>query len=385
MTYSIAEYQRMFQDAPRHEAYVEALRRSIKPGDVVIEIGTGFGVYAVLAAKLGAAKVYAIEMNELVRLGPAVAEANGVGDKIEFFEMMSTEFQPPELADVVFADMRGSTPLYGRNVESMHDAAKRFLKPGGVLIPSHDVMEAALISLPASCSNMYAGWDDNPMGLNLTAVRNMQMSELHTDRVLPEDLLSPGEVVHTARFGVDSVGQFDAKWSATVARTDVAIGFALWFTGYLVDEVAVGPAPDREPTVYKGTTLFFEEPLAVNRGDVVQCHLRARQRGDDLDWTWEVNRAADDGRGPARRVNASMLNVVLTSSVLGQLRADRTVPVTDQLLVDALVLTQLASGASVGAIADQVWETYSSVVGSREASRAKVMVAANKYQRLGKV
>jgi type I protein arginine methyltransferase len=385
MAYSTVEYQRMFQDGPRHAAYVEALTRSIKPGDVVIEIGTGFGVYAILAAKLGASKVYAIEMNELVRLGPSLAEANGVADKIQFFEMLSTDFDPPERADVVFADMRGSTPLYAMNVESMHDAATRFLKPGGVLIPSHDVMEAALISLPAACHDAYVAWGENPMGFDLSPVRNLDLASLRSDRVLPEDLLTAGEVVHTARFGVDLEGSFETKWTATVGRNDAAVGFALWFTGNLIDGVTVGPAPDRPPTVYKGATLLFPEPLDVEANDIVDCRLRARKRGDDLEWTWQVTRRASGSRLQEHRLNSSMLSAVLTPGVLQLLRSDRTVPVTDQMIVDKAVLDQLLLGATVGEAAQQLWENHPLLVGSPEGARAKVVAAANRYQALGRV
>jgi type I protein arginine methyltransferase len=385
MAYSLVEYQRMFQDEPRHAAYVEALTRSIKPGDVVIEIGTGFGVYAILAAKLGASKVYAIEMNELVRLGPSLAEANGVADKIQFFEMLSTDFHPPERADVVFADMRGSTPLYAMNVESMHDAATRFLKPGGVLIPSHDVMEAALISLPASCHDAYVAWGENPMGFDLRPARNVDLASLRSDRVLPEDLLTAGEVVHTARFGVDLEGSFETKWTATVGRNDAAVGLALWFTGNLIDGVTVGPAPDRPPTVYKGATLLFPEPLDVEANDLVDCRLRARKRGYDLEWTWQVTRRASGSRLQEHRLNSSMLSAVLTPGVLQLLRSDRTVPVTDQMIVDKAVLDQLLLGATVGDAAQQLWENHPLLVGSLEGARAKVVAAANRYQALGRV
>ncbi len=374
----------MFQDAPRHEAYVEALRRSIKPGDVVIEIGTGFGVYAVLAAKFGASKVYAIEMNELVRLGPAVAKANGVGDVIEFFEMMSTDFHPPELADVVFADMRGATPLYGMNVESMHDAAKRFLKPGGVLIPHHDVMEAALISLPEECADVYSSWDNNPMGFDLRAVRDQELTAMRSDRVLPENLLTPSEVVHVVRFGTDEEGQFETRWTTTVQRSDTAVGIACWFTGNLLEGLTVGPSPFKPPTVYNGAVLLFQEPLSVIEQAEIQCLLRAKKGGGGLVWTWSVSQHNPDGV-LERRVNSTMLNVVLTKSVMGLMRPDRIVPVTNDLRIDLAILECFEEGMSVGQATERLWTKYPEALRSAEGVKARVVAAANRYQRLGRV
>ena len=52
----------MINDRPRNEFYRECLRRAIVPGQsIVLEIGTGSGLLAMLAARLGAKKVVAIE------------------------------------------------------------------------------------------------------------------------------------------------------------------------------------------------------------------------------------------------------------------------------------------------------------------------------------
>jgi type I protein arginine methyltransferase len=382
MGYSIADYQRMYLDLPRHDAYVQALTKSITPGDVVTEIGTGFGIYAILAAKLGASKVYAIEANELVRLGPALAEANGVGDKIEFFEMMSTDFVPPQLADVLFADMRGTTPLYANNVESMHDAVERLLKPGGISIPSHDVIEAAVIKLPASCPTAFAAWDENPMGMNLQSIKEIDLGGMRSDRVEPDDLISTSHVVHTARFGVDLVGEFDTRWTTTATATGAAAGFAVWFTGHLVDEICVGPAPHRPPTVYGGATLLFQEPLELHEGDSLECHIRAQNTGSGLQWFWDVSNVAVNV--PSRRVNSTMVGTPITPTTLRLLNHSRTVPVTERLRADNFILEKLIAGASVGETTTALWSAFPTL-GSIQAARAQVIATANRYDTLGKI
>lgn len=53
----------MINDHARNCFYRSALQKAITPGDLVLEIGTGSGLLAMLAARAGAGHVYAIEAN----------------------------------------------------------------------------------------------------------------------------------------------------------------------------------------------------------------------------------------------------------------------------------------------------------------------------------
>jgi Ribosomal protein L11 methyltransferase (PrmA) len=66
MTNGLFGYGRMIADIGRTAAYADALRRHVTPESVVVDIGTGTGVFALLAARLGARKVYAIEADDAI-------------------------------------------------------------------------------------------------------------------------------------------------------------------------------------------------------------------------------------------------------------------------------------------------------------------------------
>jgi predicted RNA methylase len=83
--YSLSGYGEMIADRVRTGAFVEALRAAIRPGAVVMDIGTGPGVMAVLACQLGAKSVYAIEPSEVVEVAREIAAANLCVDKNHFF------------------------------------------------------------------------------------------------------------------------------------------------------------------------------------------------------------------------------------------------------------------------------------------------------------
>ena len=71
-------------DRARNTAFERALRACIRPGHRVLDIGTGSGVWAVVAARLGAGKVVAVEREPLLApvIGRLIAD-NGVADRVE--------------------------------------------------------------------------------------------------------------------------------------------------------------------------------------------------------------------------------------------------------------------------------------------------------------
>src|SRR5215467_16084536 len=104
--YSLSAYGSMIADRVRVEAYAEALRKTVRKGSTVVEIGTGPGIFAVLACQLGAGKVYAIEPAEIIQVAREVATANGCADKIQFFEQLSHRVTLPGRAGVLLSDLR---------------------------------------------------------------------------------------------------------------------------------------------------------------------------------------------------------------------------------------------------------------------------------------
>src|SRR4051794_24565464 len=99
--YRVSSYGEMIKDRVRTDAYARALQQAVKPGSVVLDIGTGTGIFSLLACKFGASKVYAVDPADAIELGRRSAAQNGFGDRITFLQDVSTSIDLPELADVV--------------------------------------------------------------------------------------------------------------------------------------------------------------------------------------------------------------------------------------------------------------------------------------------
>ena len=82
---------------------------TIDRGSVIIDAGCGSGVLSIIAAKLGAGRVYGVDAaEETVEIAAANAEAHGVGDRTFFFEGDLFSPLPRDLrADVLIGDVSG--------------------------------------------------------------------------------------------------------------------------------------------------------------------------------------------------------------------------------------------------------------------------------------
>ncbi|CAN0574387.1 unnamed protein product, partial [Ectocarpus sp. 12 AP-2014] len=84
---------RMLNHSARNEAYSRAIQRAA--GVTVLDIGTGTGILAVLAARAGASHVYACEVNSvLCDVAREVLERNGVADRVTVIHKSSGALQP---------------------------------------------------------------------------------------------------------------------------------------------------------------------------------------------------------------------------------------------------------------------------------------------------
>ena len=76
-------HRTMICDRVRTEAFRRAIDSVVRPGDVVLDVGAGSGILSVLAARAGAARVYAVERTSAAVLAQELAAANGVAGIVQ--------------------------------------------------------------------------------------------------------------------------------------------------------------------------------------------------------------------------------------------------------------------------------------------------------------
>ena len=130
----------------RIRKFNQAFERLIGPDDYVIDMGTGSGILAIMAARRGA-RVTAIDTNkESLKYAKDAARLNNVANKIEFVHAHFSDFNPDEKADFVICEMLSSVMLIEQQIPASQHAMKFLLKPGGKLIPE----EVRLFVIPVN-------------------------------------------------------------------------------------------------------------------------------------------------------------------------------------------------------------------------------------------
>jgi protein arginine N-methyltransferase 1 len=350
--YSLADYGSMVADRVRMEAYTEALKRSVHPGSVVVDLGAGAGIMSLLAVQLGAAKVYAIDPGEALEVGRAMARANGMQDRVEFFNACSEGVTLPERADVVVSDIRGVLPLFGDNFRALADARERFLKPGGIFIPQCDTLWAALVEDSAAHRDLTGGWESEV--LDLSAGRRMVLNTWKRARFTPRQLVS--EPVQWAQVDYRNLTSphVTGNVHARIQRPGTAHGLCLWFDAVLLDGVGFSNAPGQPQAIYGQAFFPLLEPVAVECGDAVQVAIRADLVGGDQTWSWNTCIRSPGGSIKTDQKQSSFFGVPFSAGNLHR-RADTFVPPsTEDATIDRAILDGFGSGCSLGQISVEI-------------------------------
>ncbi len=284
--YSLSSYGDMIVDR-RIDPYVQALKAAIKPGDIVLDIVTGTGFFAVLACKFGARKVYAIEPDDAIIVAKQVAIDNGCADKIEFIQGISTEIDLPERADVIISDLRGALPLFQHHISSICDARQRLLAPHGIQIPQQDTLWATLISAPEYYQSKYhSPWEDAPYSCNLSANRPFVTNTWQKHRLQPEQLLVAPQIWTTLDYTKITEPNVKSTLNWTLDRSATVHGIGAWFDANLFEEIGFSNAPGQPEYIYSNAFFPLSHPVDLEPGDRVAITLQANLVGDDYIWSW---------------------------------------------------------------------------------------------------
>ncbi len=270
----------MMNDAYRNQAYERAIQKVVGPETHVLDIGTGAGLLAMMAARAGAAKVTSCEMVAVVAEKAAeIVALNGFADRVTILPSKSNDVavgpgQPLERpADVLVSEILSSDLLGEGVLPAMEDARGRLVKQGGVIIPE----------LGAVCCFL-AGGDDLELRAFAREAAGFDVSPFN--EFSPQRFSIRRVNYPYARYSADfDVFAFDfvntphfpaevKRMAIPVTETGRCQGVVQWIRLHLADE-RFENHPDLPNPASGWAHMFhaFPQPIDVRRGQVV--HLLA--------------------------------------------------------------------------------------------------------------
>jgi protein arginine N-methyltransferase 1 len=289
------EHAGYVHDVVRVAALERAVAAVVRPGHVVVDLGAGTGIVALLACRAGAARVYAVDEGSMLELARQVCAANGVADRVVFVSGLSTRISLPEKVDVAIADQVGPFGFEGGLRAFAKDARARLMKEGGVFVPSRIHFRMA----PIECAHEYDEidrWGTRPAGFDFGAARSWATSTPRNVEIQPEQLLAEPVECATIHVGLGpNALELDATF--TIAREGRLHGIAGWFEAELAPGVAMTNSPIARERIRRANKLLpIERATRVGAGDVLRARLRVLQDEPLIGWRVTVRSASGEAR-----------------------------------------------------------------------------------------
>lgn len=254
-------------DVPRTRMWKEAIEDTVRPGDVVIDAGSGTGILGVFAAMAGARKVYCIELHpRFVTLIEHLAARNGLSDVIEVIHADATTVEIPEPADVLICELLCTGQFFEPQVQVVNHL-NRFLKADARRIPRQVRSYARLLDAQEMLYGVRIDVDSRSVV--------MDDDEPVTDRVQYDalDFTNGPE-----KLAVDTTIEVTARKTQTA------------------DAVMIEGEAELRPGVWTTTTrflynpevIFLKQPLTVEQGARYALRIAYPYGSDTIDARLEV-------------------------------------------------------------------------------------------------
>lgn len=263
----------MLNDRDRNDAYRRAIADVVRPGDLVLDIGTGAGLLALFAARAGAV-VVTCKMEPLVA---AVAEQvvvdNGLSDRIRVVNARSTDLKVgvdlPVRADVLVTEIFDCGLLGEHVLPVLAHARQHLLRPEARLVPGSARLWGQLVEseqiYAQNAVSMVEGFDLSAFG----QFRSVEYFSTYLHQYLHRELSEPF-VLLDVDFTAATVPT-DVSVEVPVTESGKAHAIVMWFELDLARGITLRNHPSQNRyTHWRQALQTFDYPLECSEGTVLR-------------------------------------------------------------------------------------------------------------------
>lgn len=264
----------MLNDRRRADAYRGALRQTVGPDSIVLDIGAGSGLLSLMAVDAGAKHVYAVES------APALAEnarrtirADPRSERVTLFEMEAAQLQIgvhlPRPPDVVVTEIFDASLLSEGALGTLRLAHERLIGARTQVIPRKAVVLAKLVESDELRQEVSVA---GPLGHAMNRFSPMYLERnlhwYHHHTLTPEI-----ELAHFDFYNRSSLMPGEQRSPVTIRESGQCDAIAMRFRLELADGVAYESGTEANHTHWAHWVRFLEPPLQVRRAQ--RLDLRA--------------------------------------------------------------------------------------------------------------
>lgn len=292
------EHEKMLADSVRVTSYHNAIKRHIKAGEVVLDLGTGTGILSFFASQQKPRKIYAIDHSDFIEVAQRIAAHNNIGN-IQFVRINSRDFMPEEKVDVILHEQIGDDLFNENMIENILDLKHRVLNETGRIVPGR----FELFLEPVSIRNDFKVpflWENNVDGVDFGFLK--QVSDIDRFKRVGYDMkwLEPGTLNYFLcqpraiyAFDLNELkAQSDIpktiRTTRTVIHPGAMDGLCFYFRVIFDADINFDTSP-LNPKTHWGNRLFRIESRYFEIGSQISYELAMADILDSRTWSIRIN------------------------------------------------------------------------------------------------
>jgi hypothetical protein len=168
----------MLIDHTRTLAFQQAIDAVVRPGDTTIDVGTGTGILAMMAARAGAATSWGLELTGMATWAERLAADNGLS-AVQIVRGDAAGFTAPTPANVIISEFAGMYLIdEWRHYAAFCAVRDANLAPGGTVLPRAGALYLSAIDSRSLYMNRgYGFWESPVYGLDFSAARASDIAQ----------------------------------------------------------------------------------------------------------------------------------------------------------------------------------------------------------------